>query len=80
MKFNDTFGCMNTGLTDKYGNEVKFGDKIKALPPNDKLQCNGNYRIDLSDWCEVKLIDGKVKVGYLSAESYHNRIIEIKQD
>jgi len=72
-------------MKDRYGKEVKIGDKIKATiickTDNHYLRCNGGYKIDLSEPVIVRKDErGVLMAGWISLISYKNRIFEIVEN
>ena len=70
-------------MYDKNYNEIKVrdGDVIRAVLHGGKynnsiLECNGGFSYDLSDWVTVKNVNGILRAGVLSIESYYGRMIE----
>lgn len=60
---------------DVNGVEVKEGDKIKGFG---FLHCNHKFKIDLSPLVTVRVKDGELYFGGLSAKSF-DRFVIVKQ-
>ena len=61
---------------------MKEGDQIRCLvrgnTGNHLLNCQDGFTIDLSDWVVIKKVKGKLMAGWISLETYLNRIHEFK--
>ena len=69
-------------MQDMHGNNIKIGDKIRAISiggtENHILNCWPNFKIDLSEPVTVhKDKRGVLMAGKISLKSYNNRLIEL---
>jgi ligand-binding sensor protein len=71
-------------MKDIHGNEIKEGCRIQAIvrgqTSNHILNCNHNFKIDLSEPVTVRKDErGVLMAGQISLSSYENRLIELVQ-